>query len=169
MQAMRRDASRWRANEKPRFTGQPAKESRGGEIRAFPGRPGDRPRPSSAPVPGIELPTAVYGTVMLCVVAIVAAAWLAYGHDAETRYLLFIVGMVFAAFAAIPTLIFLNGRKRAPRDGSRDSPTPERFLAVGLETASGPLSGREAWLQIALVPLSLALAAILIGTVTAFT
>jgi hypothetical protein len=39
------------------------------------------------------------------------------------------------------------------------------FLSAGFETATGRLSAREAWLQVALVPIALAVAAVLIGGV----
>ena len=40
---------------------------------------------------------------------------------------------------------------------------PREFLAVPVDTATGPLSGASAWLQVLIIPLSLALAATLIG------
>jgi len=78
------------------------------------------------------------------------------------------VGFIFAVFAALPTLIFLAGRSEARADGDRKPQTIDQFVNDRIETGSGPLSGTQAWLQIAVIPASLALAAILIGVAGAF-
>jgi hypothetical protein len=119
--------------------------------------------------PGLELHPKVYGSVLLSTVVFVVSSWLAFGKDGETDYLLLIVALVFAIFAALPTLIFLTGRRAARGGGdARQRQSLDEFMESRVETGSGQLAGRQAWLQIAVIPLSLALAAILIGLATTF-
>jgi len=118
--------------------------------------------------PGLELHPKVYGSVLVSVVIFMISAWVAFGRDGETDYLLLIVGLVFAIFAALPTLIFLAGRRAARGGGERKAQSLKDFMESRVETGSGQLAGRQAWLQVAVIPLSLALAAILIGLATAF-
>ena len=117
---------------------------------------------------GGELHPRVYGSLLVSIFIFVMASWLAFGRDGETDYLLLIVGFIFAVFAALPTLIFLAGRSEARAAGERKPKTIDEFVNDRIETASGPLTGRQAWLQIAVIPLSLALAAILIGLASVF-
>ena len=44
----------------------------------------------------------------------------------------------------------------------------KQFLSSHVDIATGTLSGQEPWLQVVLIPLTLALAATLIGTAYAF-
>ena len=117
---------------------------------------------------GSELHPRVYGSLVVSILIFVMASWLAFGRDGETDYLLLIVGFIFAVFAALPMLIFLAGRPEARADGGRKPRPVDQFVSDRIETASGPLSGKQAWLQIAVIPASLALAAILIGLASAF-
>jgi hypothetical protein len=110
----------------------------------------------------------VYGSLLVSILIFVMASWLAFGRDGETDYLLMIVGFIFAAFAALPTLIFLAGRSEARADGERKPMTIDEFVNDRIATGSGLLTGRQAWLQIAVIPLSLALAAISIGLASVF-
>jgi hypothetical protein len=118
--------------------------------------------------PGSELHPTVYASLLAGIGIFVMASWLAFGLDGETDYLLMIVGFVFAAFAALPMLISSAGRRTTRADSVRKPVTIDQFVNGRIETGSGLLSGGQAWLQIAIIPLSLALAAILIGLASAF-
>jgi hypothetical protein len=117
--------------------------------------------------PGVELHPKVYASLLISTVVFVIASWLAFCPDGETDYLLLIVGLVFAAFTALPALIFLAGRRAARAGGMRRQQTLEQFMETRIETGSGTQTGRQAWLQIAIIPLCLAVAAILIGLASA--
>jgi hypothetical protein len=60
-------------------------------------------------------------------------------------------------------LIVLTARKAAPAGGIRKPQT----LGARIATGSGSLTGRQAWVQIAIIPICLAVAAIFIGLASA--
>jgi hypothetical protein len=127
-------------------------------------------RPEAAPTripPGAELHPIVYRSLILCIAIMVLASWLSFGWNGETDYLLFIVSTVFGAFIVVPTLIGLTARRREANLG--ETPSVAEFLRSRVETGSGPLTGKQTWIQIIIIPASLALAAILIGAVSWFT
>jgi hypothetical protein len=62
--------------------------------------------------------------------------------------------LILAVLIVIPTLLHLVGR-----GGNKDIPLDD-FLDGRVETPSGPLSGRQAWFQIAMIPIALAFAAV---------
>jgi hypothetical protein len=119
--------------------------------------------------PGGELHPKVYGSLLVSTVTFVVASWLAFGRDGETDYLLLIVGLVFFGFTILPVLIFLSARRAARAGGANTDQSLDQFMDSRVETGSGALTGRQAWLQIAIIPLCLAAAAILIGLASAVT
>lgn len=125
----------------------------------------DAAQPSATP--GVEFHPIVYRSLLISVVVFIAASWLAFGHDGETDYILLIVNLVFAAFVGIPALIFMAGRKARRTGEAKEHASIDRFLAGRVDTGGGALTGRDAWLQVAIIPFSLALAAILIGAASA--
>jgi hypothetical protein len=60
---------------------------------------------------------------------------------------------------ALPIII----REVAAANAGKTHETTGEFLSAPVETATGPLRGSSAWLQVLIIPLSLALAATLIG------
>ena len=67
-----------------------------------------------------------------------------------------VLGIVFFALPIIVRHVAIT-RSRPRRETVRE------FLAAPVETATGPLPGASAWLQVLIIPLALALAATLIG------
>ena len=59
----------------------------------------------------------------------------------------------------------LSGTEVPPQHLALDSERLSAFLGSRVETATGSLTGAEAWLQILIIPLTLAFAAIAIGAV----
>jgi hypothetical protein len=116
-------------------------------------------------LPGGELPRAVYKTVLAGFVWMLLAAWVAFGTAREADFTLGFASLLFFVFFAI--LVFLSVTARhhmtAPEKQLSD------FLHSDVDTATGPLTGRAAWIEIAVIPVSLALAATLIGMVYALT
>jgi hypothetical protein len=119
------------------------------------------PRSSFGTVPGAELPGFLYTSVLAAYLWIMLASWLAFAGDVDADLALGIAAVLAVVFFSLPLVIrriavaSVHQRPQASRD----------FLAAPVETATGPLPGSSAWLQILIVPLALALAATLIGTV----
>lgn len=117
--------------------------------------------PEPAELPGGELPRAVYKTVLAAFVWMLLAAWIAFGTAREADFTLAFASLLFFMFFAI--LLFLSITARHHLTASEESLT--HFLHSNVDTATGPLTGRAAWVEIAVIPVSLALAATLIGMV----
>lgn len=112
-------------------------------------------------LPGGELPVAVYRTVLAAYVWMMLAAWIAFGAHATADINLGIATVVMVVFTAIPCLIYVT----ATHHKSAGQESTQHFVSSQLDTATGWLSGREAWLQIAIIPLALAVAATAFGAV----
>jgi len=113
---------------------------------------------------GEELPVAVYQSILLGFACMLAVAWLAFGGATSTDLDLAMVTVLCLIFLMLPVLMH---RLAAARAETRQ-PDLQEFLSAGFETATGRLSAREAWLQVALIPIALAVAAALIGGVYAW-
>ncbi len=117
------------------------------------------PRSSYGMLPGAEFPAFVYVSVLAAFGWIMIASWLAFAGDTDADLALGMAVVLAIVFFALPIVIrhiaaaFCRPNREAPRD----------FLAAPVETATGPLSGANAWLQVLIIPLSLALGATLIG------
>lgn len=124
----------------------------------------DRNQLSDHDLPGGELPSAVYRSVAVAAVWGLLAAWLAFGRNERTDFDLAIV-LVFGIIAlSVPRLIRITARHH----NAVKSEDLQHFLSSRVETETGQMSGGQAWLEIALIPVSLALAATLLGLVFAF-
>ena len=117
------------------------------------------PRSGYGTVPGAELPAFVYVSVLAAFAWIMLASWLAFAGDMDADLSLGIAVVLGIVLFALPVIIrqvaVANTRNRPEATGD--------FLSAPVETATGPLPGSSAWLQILLIPLTLALAATLIG------
>lgn len=119
----------------------------------------EAPRSSYSSVPGAEFPAAVYLSVLAAFAWIMVASWLAFARDMDAALALGIAVVLAIVFFALPIIIRLVAVANSPaqREIAQD------FLSSRIETATGPLRGSSAWLQVLLIPLALALAATLIG------
>ncbi len=121
------------------------------------------PRSSYGALPGAEFPTFVYVSVLAAFAWIMIASWLAFAQDMDAALALGIAIVLGIVFFALPIIIrhaataFTHAKPKAAGDLSGD------FLTAPVDTATGPLPGASAWLQVLLIPLTLALAATLIG------
>ncbi|KUO56457.1 MAG: hypothetical protein APF80_07680 [Alphaproteobacteria bacterium BRH_c36] len=111
-------------------------------------------------VPGGEIPRYVYATVIGGFVWMMLAAWMSFGVAIGTDLDLSIATLIVSMMVTLPFLI----RATALRHLSSKRTQPEDFLHSEMDTSSGWLSGTEAWVQIALGPVALAIAATAIGT-----
>lgn len=137
-----------------------------------PARPGGAPTPtwktpdsSEAPrsnygsVPGSEFPTSVYVSVLAAFAWIMLASWLAFAGDMDAALALGIAIVLAIVFFALPIIIRMVAVANSPEQGE----ISHDFLSSRIDTATGPLRGSSAWLQVLLIPMALALAATLIG------
>ena len=116
-------------------------------------------RSSYGTIPGDDLPTFVYVSVLAAYAWIMFASWPAFARDMDADLSLGIATVLGIIFFALPIII-----RHVSAAFSRPKPQAQQdFLAAPVETATGPLSGASAWLQVLIIPLSLALAATLIG------
>jgi hypothetical protein len=84
--------------------------------------------------------------------------WLSFAWDSETNFLLAIVILFFAFFFTL----FLFTASFSRQDSHRKTSFRE-FLESNIRIGRGTMRGRQVLIQIALIPVGLALAATLIG------
>ncbi len=100
-------------------------------------------------------------TALAAALWFIAVSWLAFAHDAETDYLLVIVTLFFVIFFTLFlfTATYSRGDPRWPtkRTSFRE------FLDGTVSTATGDERGRDVLIEIAAMPITLALAGTLIG------
>jgi hypothetical protein len=113
-------------------------------------------------IPGAELHPAVYRSIAAVYIAALFAAWIGFAFTERIDLDLTIVTLLFTIFLAVPVIMVAVASARwQPWRRQR----LEEFLSSTVDTATGPLPASEAWLQILLIPLSVAAAAALIGAV----
>lgn len=93
----------------------------------------------------------------------IAMSWLDFARGGEIDYLLAIVTLFFVIFFTL-FLLTASYSLHDPRWPLRDTSFRE-FLRAKVGTATGTMRGRDVLIEIALVPVSLAFAATLIGLV----
>jgi len=94
--------------------------------------------------------------------ALVAAFAFATVASSHSIFMIVISALFVVTFFTVPR-IFLGTE---PKSGRR--PTLERFLSQGMETLTGHSSGRDALVQMLIVPVSLTLGVIVMGIAAAF-
>jgi hypothetical protein len=121
----------------------------------------DAPRSSDGQVPGEELPAAIYISILLSFAGLLAASWLLFDRGGEIGLDLLIASVLFTAMLGLPVLLGRMVARRTTVDGRRSHAQPGTHVDI----YTGRLSSGEAWLQILLIPIVMALAAIAIGLV----
>lgn len=120
---------------------------------------GEEARSSFGTVPGAEFPAFVYISVLAAFAWIMLASWLAFAGDRDAALPLGMAVVLGIVFFGLPIII----REVAVANARKKQETAGDFLSAPVETATGQLRGSSAWLQVLIIPLSLALAATLIG------
>lgn len=115
-------------------------------------------------LPGGELPRAVYRTVVGAFVWMLLMAWFAFGSSREADFALAAASLLFFIFLCLPLLIFVTASHHIK---AKEEPLDD-FLSSQFDTATGRISGVQAWIEIGIIPVALALAATLFGIVYAF-
>lgn len=93
----------------------------------------------------------------------IAVTWVSFARGVETDWDLVVVTLFFVFFFALFLLTASLGLKD-PRWRQRDTSFRE-FLNSEVGTATGPMRGRDVLLEIAVIPVSLAFAATVIGLI----
>ena len=136
-----------------------------GEDKPSPPIQAREPRPENPPssygsVPGSELPLALYVCVFVAFAWVLLASWLAFAGDGDAELALGMASVLAVVFFALPVLVFLTARSHSSAAGHE---TKSNMVTRRVEIATGTLDRASAWMQVLLIPWTLALAATLIG------
>lgn len=104
-----------------------------------------------------ELPKGVYVITLLAWTAFIGAFWAGFGSDLNSGFMVAISTVYMLVFFVTPILMLRMARKfgaAAPEKESLNS-----FLERPVDTNTGEINGREALIQIVLVPVCLAFCA----------
>jgi hypothetical protein len=116
---------------------------------------------SPEPLPTLGVHPIAIETAIAAALWFIAVTWLAFAHGREIDYLLVIVTLFFVIFFAL--FLFTATYSRGdPRWPTRRTSFRE-FLSGTVSTATGDESGRDVLIEIALLPVVLAIGATLIG------
>lgn len=113
------------------------------------------------PTLGRELPVGVYLAIVGAYAWILLVAWFAFDRGTEAGLNLGIVSVILVLLLGLPAIIFHLAWTRL----NATSPDTRNAYWADLDTATGALPPREAWVQILIIPGALAIAAALIGAV----
>jgi cytochrome bd-type quinol oxidase subunit 1 len=111
--------------------------------------------PPHGPTLAREFPLGIYLSVVGAYTWLLIAAWLFFGRSGWTDFELAFVSIILLILFGLPAIAI---RVAWSRSEDKGKPWAD-FLFSTVDTATGPLSGGEAWLQILVIPLILALAA----------
>jgi hypothetical protein len=110
------------------------------------------------------LPRFVYVSILAVSAWMLIAIWAAFGGREHTAFLLVIVTFFAVLFSVLFSFPAIVGRARQRKAREQEQGVDE-FLATPVDTATERLSGAQAWIQILIVPVSLAIAATMFGIV----
>lgn len=117
--------------------------------------PVDAPRSDYGAVPGAELPAAAYWTMLAAYLWMFATAWLVFATGMEADLVLMVATVLATIVLGLLLVIRRMTRARASTSSSADT--------TRVEIATGSLSEGEAYAQVAVIPLALALGAMGFG------
>lgn len=134
-----------------------------GQQSAAEVNPSDESRDERGPTLGRELPFGVYLTVIGAYAWLLLVSLVAFAKGTEVDLTLGISGVILLLLLGLPAITFHLAWSRSR------SETEHRdwygFMTSKLDTWTGSLPAGEAWVQILIIPGSLALAATMIGLV----
>ena len=110
-------------------------------------------------LPGDEFPRGVYIGVFAAYCWMIGTAWADFAAPGGTELDLMMVTVLAVVFFGIPFALYRTARTRLVSARQR---MPD-FLKSQVDTFTGPMPAKEAWIEIMLIPLALAAAATLIG------
>jgi hypothetical protein len=108
-----------------------------------------------------DVPAAAGGLIAAAYVGLIATFAIAMAGSAQSVFALAICGTFLAAFLAVPRIFLAVEPDCGPR------PSLRRFLDEGMATMTGRCGGRDALIQMLIVPVLLTLGAIAMGIAAA--
>jgi|GEM_PF-1678814 len=127
---------------------------------------------AARPMPLVEEPSisekqeglhgGVFKTLALVNIATLGTFWLTFLGDAEALFMVAISSVYLAAYLGTPLVM----NKVGEIDASQTKPFHE-FLAEPFETWTGIITGREAMLQVLMVPVAILVTAVGMGVIIA--
>lgn len=108
-----------------------------------------------------DVPAAAGGLIAASYVGLVATFAVAMTGSAQSVFAIVICGVFLAAFFAVPR-IFLGVERSTGR-----RPSLDRFMREGMATMTGHSSGRDALIQMLIVPVLLTLGVVVMGIAAA--
>lgn len=108
-----------------------------------------------------DVPAAVGKLIVGAYVGLIAAFALATTGSRDSAFVIAICAVFLAAFFAVPWLFL----RTEPKSGAR--PTLDRFMREGLVTMTGHTSGKDALVQMLIVPVFLTLGVLAMGIAVA--
>ena len=115
-----------------------------------------------APTPSCpDVPAAAGGLIVAAYAGLLAAFALAMTGSAQSIFAIVVCGLFLAAFFTVPRLFLAL----EPSTGRR--PSLQRFLSEGMGTMTGRSSGRDALVQMLIVPVLLTFGVIAMGIAAA--
>jgi hypothetical protein len=121
--------------------------------------PLSNPAPEIQALPGDEFPRGVYICVFAAYLWMFGTAWADFAAPGGTDLDLMMATVLAVVFFGIPFALYRTARTRLVSARPRISD----FLNSHVDTFTGPMPAKEAWIEIMLIPLALAAAATLIG------
>ena len=109
-----------------------------------------------------DVPAGVGGLIVASYAALIAAFAFATVGSRESIFMIVVSALFVVTYFTVPR-IFL---RIEPKAGTR--PTLERFLSEGMVTMTGHSSGRDALVQMLIVPVFLTMAVLAMGIAAAF-
>jgi hypothetical protein len=120
---------------------------------------GAYPRSSYGQIPGAELPGMIYQLILAAYGGLLLIAWLAFGRSEESEFNISFAVALGLIFFALPIILRQVAARRSRKR------TVDVALTKKVDIATGPLSLREVYVQVLLIPFTLAAAAVMIGMV----
>lgn len=112
------------------------------------------------------LPVAAPALAVAGYVGILASFWLSFAGDVSAALSITISTVYGAVFFGIPYFML---RTAARHGASSERPTLAEFVRGNFDTIYGRVSGSSAFVQVAIIPVSLAFGSLAIGLVYVFT
>lgn len=107
-----------------------------------------------------EFPNAVYISVTAAFVWMILVACIVFGSGGQPVIPVALVTFILALVVAFVLFNRLGKRRQTDRKEPLN-----RFLSAEVNIATGSVSGREAWIEVAIIPVALALAATLLAII----
>jgi hypothetical protein len=112
-------------------------------------------------LPGHEFPIAIYASIIGAFAWMLFVAWVAFSAADGTDLDLLIATVLGIVFFGIPIAM----HHTSLRSTSDAAASMRQFMDSAFDTFTGPMPARQAWLEVALIPVALAIAATLFGIV----